>query len=871
MLVETQASSHSEDWRRLWAKTDKGSDRWHALPCHLLDVAATAEALWDSLPHAARAVPLLLDASPKVCRKAVVFLAAAHDVGKANVFFQTKDARRAQAMGIQAPYPEPAGHGQATGAFLAEWLKERWGWKPMAATNVARAVGGHHGAFFVEGGGAKLHLDEEPWSRHGPTLLDQLAALLHLPGAIPEPKDLNPFLGWLAGFVCVADWLGSHERMTVFQEDAGDLRTYLQEARERAGNLFSDLGWIAPPRREPRRVEELVPEGRPNELQRLAEQIGTVGFSLALVEAPTGEGKTEAAFALAEPYRSAGGGLCFLLPTMATANGLHSRVGRYIGDDVRLAHSQAWLYRQSHEIVDNPGDDDSRAEAEDWFAGAKRALLAPYGVGTIDQGLIGALRVKHGFVRLFALAGKTVVVDEVHAYDVYMSDLLDVLLGWLRVLGCRVVLLSATLPANRRAALMKAWGVESSEPARYPCITWVDDRGNSHSETFAVAHRKPLGLKLLPPADGEAWARGAARILELVCPGGTGALILNTVGAAQSAYEWLKVATEGTGIEVMVFHARYTADDRRRKEQETLDRFGKTAKRSGRTILVATQVVEQSLDLDFDYMVSALAPIDLLIQRAGRLHRHARRADGSLAEPGERDARPAPVLEVLPPDYDEEDVPDVREPVYARDVQMLTERLLRSGLVIDSPNRVAEAIHAVYGSLDLESMQTAWAARFAEASEREDTRRERMADFARRAVVPSASGRVPLTDKPPLMLDDDTPGSDIAAKTRLEDLPSLTLALLTTGDPDPGQKPSRADKERIALRCVRVSAAGKRYAELAALPTASGWRKVKAIREARPILMDPQGRFRTDTYIYYYDEKIGLRWISRDAELQPCP
>src|SRR5262249_2366992 len=152
-------------------------------------------------------------------------------------------------------------------------------------------------------------------------------------------------------------------------------------------------------------------------------------------------------------------------------------LGKATGHDemgARLLHSQAWLFREHARTAEDPGKEgeDQETQAQDWFAGTKRGLLAPFGVGTIDQALIAALRARHGFVRLFALAGKTVVIDEVHAYDVYMADIMDVLLGWLRALRCRVILLSATLPEARRKALLKAWGCQDEQVScAYPCVS----------------------------------------------------------------------------------------------------------------------------------------------------------------------------------------------------------------------------------------------------------------------------------------------------------------------------------------------------------------------------------------------------------------
>jgi CRISPR-associated endonuclease/helicase Cas3 len=711
----------------LWAKTGKGN-QWHALPFHLLDVAAAAEVLWDRLPHEAQAEVSHALGNQAHAKRVCVFLAGAHDIGKANRFFQAKDRTqhtRLRQLGAELPpysKDDSPRHGQATGAHLTPWLVERWKWRLWAAENVALAVGGHHGSFFEHTRKTALGVDREPWCDIGIGLLNELAKVLFDGDTTPEPKPLNPFLGWLSGFVSVADWLGSHEAMTVWQTGERPLADYLREARHRAKGLLDELRWQAPPVTSMAAIADLLPAGStPNALQQLAAQLAP-GFSLAIVEAPTGEGKTEAAFALAEAGRSAGTGVYFALPTMATANGLHNRVEAYLrkatGDsdlEARLLHSQAWLFREHAQTAQDPGEEGYKQEvqAQDWFAGAKRGLLTPFGVGTVDQALIAALRARHGFVRLFALAGKTVVIDEVHAYDVYMADLMDVLLGWLRALRCRVILLSATLPKARRKALLKAWNCDSDQSeSTYPCITWIDESGQVQSRTFNVQARKPLTFRPVS-SNGEMWEHGAALILQLVrSNGGLGALVLNTVGDAQRAFDWFHEQALGN-IHLDLFHARFTAQDRDAIEKRVRDRFGKDGGRDQPAILVATQVVEQSLDLDFDHMVSALAPIDLLIQRAGRLHRHRRRGDGNLSGQG-RDERPDPVLHILAPALDQDGVPDIQCPVYSRDVMLRTIQLLRSEMTITRPSDVADAIEAAYGEADRQAALSSWESKLKE-------------------------------------------------------------------------------------------------------------------------------------------------------------
>lgn len=865
----------------LWAKT--GPDgRWHGLPYHLLDVAATANALWLRLPEASRACPIRSLGDVEHARKVCVFLAGAHDVGKCNRYFQAKSPDqygRLRRSGIDLPsqsVSEPCGHAQASGAYLVRWLCERWRWGGTAASSVAIAVGGHHGTFFDNTHLTSLQIDQMPWAGWGACLLDELAAVLGLSDSadMPQPRCLNPFLGWLAGFVSVADWLGSHETMTIWQTEPRPLPAYWADARARAEKVLDALNWRSPHLSRPQGLVAFLPQGAmPRSLQQTAADVGG-DYTLAIIEAPTGEGKTEAAFALAEPFRSQGAGVYFALPTMATANGLYRRVEAYLRQatgvpdlNTRLLHSSAWLFRDELRTVANPDPDgqDQARIAGDWFASNKRGLLAPYGIGTIDQPLVAALRAKHGFVRLFALAGKVVVIDEVHAYDLYMADLMDVLLGWLAALNCRVVLLSATLPAKRREQLLRAWGYTGQLPAsQYPSITWITPHGRAKSRTFDVEARKPLTLSLLPPAmDREGWQTGAETILRLVREhGGQGALVLNTVRDAQLAYDWLAGQDLGA-VELDLFHARFTVRDRETIERRVLSRFGKDGKRHRPAILVATQVVEQSLDLDFDHMVTALAPIDLLIQRAGRLHRHRRNREGQLLTKG-RDERPDPVLHILSPPSDEQAVPELREPMYADDVMLRTHRYLQqSPRIIRAVADVSQAVEAVYGPLDAATASEAWLRAYAEAERKAGMQSHRVEDAVQDAVIPSAWGRALITFRRQFLDDDENSEARTAARTRLEDMPSVTLVLLPPGKSVPPHEPTWQEKRSWVLQSVRTPAMGKALTELLELPVPGPWRRIGALRFARPVVLDEKGYFWTSSYEYRYSLQRGLEKRAR--------
>jgi CRISPR-associated endonuclease/helicase Cas3 len=865
---------------QLWGKTG-ALGVWHALPYHLVDVAAAAEALWERLPDASQVVPRRAFGGSPTAESIVLFFAAAHDVGKANRWFQAKAAcqtERLQRAGFNLPPcndREPERHGQATGVYLKSWLSDRWGWGGFTADSVARAVGGHHGTFFQCVRPSRLGVGEPPWAELGASLLDSLAKVFAIETA-PEPKYLNSFLGWLSGFVSVADWLGSHEDMTCWETRERPLTEYLSEACGRAERLLESLRWYKPPCNDPLTVDVLVPAGRePNALQRVAAEISH-DFTLAIVEAPTGEGKTEAAFALAERSRSQGAGVYFALPTMATANGLHDRVEAYLRSatgqedlEARLLHSQAWLFRAKVVTANNPNEEGEQQEtqAHDWFAGPKRGLLTPYGVGTIDQILIGALRARHGFVRLFALAGKTVVIDEVHAYDVYMGDLMEVLLGWLRALGCRVILLSATLPKTRRRALLRAWGLKADTvDGEYPCVTWANEDGKARARCLEVAARQPLKIETIAATDVPVWQQGAARILERVrTQGGLGALVLNTVRDAQCAYDWL-VPNEQDGIELDLFHARFTVQDRERIERVVLNRYGKDGPRNRRAILVATQVVEQSLDLDFDHMVSALAPIDLLIQRAGRLHRHRRHADGQLLQETGSDARANPCMDVLAPPLDHGEIPEVEDSVYSPDILMRTLNYVSSGTEIANACDVSVAVEAVYGEANRACVLAAWERRLQELEQKTTVKVHKQEQAAAHAAIRPVDHEELIVEAT-LELDEynETHASQLAARTRLEDRPSVTVVLLADQDITI-HGGDVANPREAHLASLRISPPYSIWRALVDVVTHPAWERKGGLSRCRPLRLPIDVR-RFSGFEITYDDKRGLHWRKLDGEI----
>jgi CRISPR-associated endonuclease/helicase Cas3 len=655
-----------------WGKADpdvavRGHDH-HTVLGHSLDVAACAYVLVERNPTL-RAQ--LAASSGIACQVVAVTFAAAcslHDIGKIDTRFQRKaplvaDVLRPNTVAIPGGKYDHGAEGfrqieddEAASEVLHRLLGP-------SALPLLRAVCGHHGALPTR--------DEPDASRSSlpgsirrqdaearRAFQERVVEFFVSRGAtLPWPTEVDGSLVQrLAGLCAVSDWLGSN--VDHFRYSPGpilDLESYWARACELAAQACAQSGLL---RATPAVVDfgGLFPGYSPRDVQMLTEQVVVDIPALVIVEAEMGKGKTEAALSMAARFlaRGIGEGVTIALPTMATSNAMFGRVEEVVprlfpSQDVQLAlaHGRASRHTRFQVLVqrglrardlDNP---EASVACARWLLNKKRILLAQIGVGTIDQALQAALLVRHQFVRMFGLSRNVVIIDEVHAYDAYMEVLLEHLLGWLGTLGVPVILLSATLPSERRAALARAWrGPESPtagsdesetsaddlETARtrpYPLVTVTTREGTTMRSADAATRTRRLLLESAPNVRGEAAnvAVVAARLIAAARAGARVVWIRNTVREAQRAFR--AVAAGAADVEHTLFHARFRGCDRRRIEERVLERFGKAAPQGGR-VLIATQVVEQSLDLDFDELHTDLAPIDLLLQRAGRLHRHDR-------------------------------------------------------------------------------------------------------------------------------------------------------------------------------------------------------------------------------------------------------
>jgi CRISPR-associated endonuclease/helicase Cas3 len=649
---------------QFWGKADpkrmgSGPD-WHPLLCHVLDVVACARRLLlDVYPERLTTIADALALSREDTLAWLSFAVALHDLGKATPPFQAKVPARAEALrGLGLDFPaddEP--HGPLS-AILVPAELERFGCPRRLALALAAAVGAHHGEFARTE--RLLNLEDDPdqhagraplWKTLRGELVDALAGTTGVTRASPPRVPARgavrqAVIADLAGLTTVADWVGSNADIFGYVDPPATAAEYMTRALELATNALQLAGFRRAPRPHPRSFEALfgrAPWPLHDAVLGVLSQVEP--GSLVVVEAPMGEGKTEAALLLYDTLAGRGShGLYFALPTQATANQILGRVERYLAHSfpgeshgLHLVHGGAGLSDRYGElkrraVSTRSVGDVARSEADQgpiadaWFVRPKRALLAPIAVGTVDQALLGVLRSKHHFLRLHGLAGKVFVVDEVHAYDTFTAEILARLCRWLRALGSTVVLLSATLASPQRARLLAAYGVDATPtPTPYPRITVAHD-GHATASTFRT-RRPPVEVKI-------EWKNevGLVRaVLEAIAKGGCVAWIVNTVARAQTTYQvFAEMRARGdlaADVEISLLHARFPFVQRQARERAAEEAFGppeRAPRRPRAAVLIGTQVLEQSLDLDFDLMVTDLAPVDLVLQRAGRLHRHDR-------------------------------------------------------------------------------------------------------------------------------------------------------------------------------------------------------------------------------------------------------
>jgi len=667
----------------LWAKKSNidGSLLWLPLAVHLADSASIAQKLWNCwLPDGVKQTIASGITEEGYSEHLFMFLAAAHDLGKATPVFQAKQTYplccelddRIEEKLTAAGLPMKSHHnfvnaGRTPHALATQILLEHAG----CGRNIATVLGAHHGkppssiSLNQCGIGAfseNYHLGKEgkeAWTAVQCELIDFALSLAEFSAItkIPSPNMAAQVL--LSGLVIMTDWIASNEAYFPYIRLEDALVSF--NIKSRAGTGWRQIDLPYPWEASNLWMNADLYQKRfaftPNSVQSAVVQTATGIHApgIFVLEAPMGAGKTEAALACAEIFanKTKRTGVFFALPTQATSDGIFPRILEWIGKldedgehSIKLAHGKAQFNEDFQALFEGSKnideDEDGGTFVHGWFEGQKKSMLSDFVVGTIDQLLLAALKQKHVMLRHLGLANKVVIIDECHAYDAYMGQYLNRALNWLGAYHVPVIVLSATLPSEKRLMVIEAYlnrsfapkltndplGRSTCTPVQlpewsacrdYPLITYTDGGETKHKAVVTDSVPREVCLDYLT---NDALLD---RLDDLLSDGGCAGVMVNTVKRAQ---ELARALRERFGEEtVRLLHSRFLAPDRAEKERELLKELGKPdadRQRPAKRIVVGTQVLEQSLDIDFDVLVTDICPMDLLLQRIGRLHRHNR-------------------------------------------------------------------------------------------------------------------------------------------------------------------------------------------------------------------------------------------------------
>lgn len=715
-----------------WGKSNRENPKdYHLLIYHLLDSAAVAQVLWDKC--FSESIKMEISG---ICRldisqtgKFLSSIIGLHDIGKASPIFQAKSdflSEKWESKGITLPKKiiKEIYHAEISCIFLTE--------KGLIPEWSAISISGHHGKwnYFLPNKYKVDQYGDSFWDNLRSYLVDMVVQTIGdiLPTISIQNFELENMMAvWLSGVICISDWVSSNQEYFFNNNEFNsNLKKYFHDAYFHAEKVVTKLGWLS-----------WKPDGRFVSFKDMYSSIGIDNpryiqkriFDeyekwnenhdpfLLVIEAPTGIGKTEIALYLADKWLQAvkGSGLYIAMPTMATSNMIFERctkifTNRYKNQNpdqfinVVLAHGQAGWNDEINQIrLKEIGDfetDNFTVAAMDWFQNnRKRSLLAPFGIGTVDQVFLAILQTKHFFVRMTGLKNKVIIFDEVHAYDIYMNTLFYRLLAWLRTMGASVIVLSATLPNKTRSSILSAYsGVKYASIDTndfYPLASFVNVNRPVNYLNLTSSRPKPGKVVRINWINEDMLA---GEVLSKLEGGGCAAIICNTVRKAQHIYEVLKKQDID---DIILFHAQFPMAWRKEKEKTIFSAFGKESTiengtRPPRAIVIATQVIEQSLDIDFDVIFSELAPVDLIIQRIGRLHRHNR-------------TRNNPVLAFEPQLYifelprDENELPDVikREKFYDKSILLKSYYVLKQNEKFLVEELTKQYIEQVYGDINI--------------------------------------------------------------------------------------------------------------------------------------------------------------------------
>lgn len=900
---------------------------YHPLICHLIDVAAVAEALWDNVLSKYlknRLDHVLFDGKP-FSKELILFLAGIHDIGKATPIFQSKVPELAKVLlkfGLKT-FSDAQYHSILSGQIFQDAYNSGLVKFPFDHSEFIHGIkyvlAGHHGIFPKSTNFGELiteHTGDGSWKKVQQTLIEIIVEFSGLNQisttsrtTLKEPidwKEFNAFLMFLAGFISVVDWIGSNERFFDYYASFENLeelkKNYFELSRSRAKEALKRIGWDGwkttgdTDVMDFKEVFPFIKDLRPLQSEIVKKINSIPSPSLTIIEAPMGEGKTEAALYLEHYFETKKQmqGSYIALPTQATANQMFQRVIKFLSQvnkgvriNLHLLHGNA-LISDDYELLKTNSknfEQESNIVADEWFSYRKRGLISPFGVGTVDQIMLSVLPLKHFFVRLFGLAGKVILIDEVHSYDVYMSTILEDLLSWLHYLGSSVILLSATLPSYKRKKLIETYLSKSVEIEEkpYPRLIIVSEN-EIKTSTFDTTLQKTGEESVL--IDWVEEKDIIEKIKSSMKDGGRTALICNKIGRAQNFYNNLKFLKD-QGIKIDLLHSRFPFHRRKEIEDSLLTRFGKNQDHTkSAQLLISTQIIEQSLDLDFDLMISDLAPIDLLFQRMGRLHRHPNDENGRPV------IRPKPLTRpqfwIIKPRLNESKIPQLSFPIYSKHILLKTFLSLWSVKTISIPDDLEPMIETVYSDKLVipkifQEEKEEWIQIINEAKTKRMRKEEKKTLSARYKLIPNPSNEDFFEDFS-AYLKENTPEADLFLNslTRITS-PSINLVCLYKNKEvlsldEAGnhtinlkQEPTFNEAKLILNYGIRVSnySLFKYFTQHSSKPPS--WKKNVLIRHFHQIILSKEENtnkfyFDIPKYRIYLNNNIGLLIEKQKAE-----
>lgn len=638
-----------KQYYKYWGKTNsENKDEYHLAAYHMIDVLNNIELYLKYNPIFLNFISNKLNQNKEDVKNFILIMGCFHDLGKfSSKHFQSKvDYLQKNLMGNIITVEEKIHHTDLMMHYDCEFLKDLFEIdfsvdEDEFSDIIKNIYFGHHGRVLS-------------YSRPIGNVFtkDDLSAISAFINDIKHLYNINKInindtllsnlkeISWiLNGLIIFSDWMGSNNEVYGYLSKEVELKEYKDQSIKKTVETFSKMDFDKDKILKDVDVNSIFPYIKTmTPLQDYVSKMELKNKQIIIIEDVTGSGKTEAAFILAARLLNKGlnKGIQFLLPTMATTDCMYNRVDSFYGNvftsqsSFILAHGKRG---QNKKYIKNIWKNNSNKWLSD---NRKKALLSDLGVSTIDQSLLGVLKAKHQSLRLFGLFGKVLIFDEIHSNDEYQNGLLKQLIYAHSKMGGSIILMSATLSKKDKEMFLTAFNegrnIEIKENP-YPCVTTScgeDDLVENKLNTREELERK-INIDFFHSKEDV-----KDKLIKKFKSGSNVCWIRNTVQDSVDAYlEIIRVLGKEN---IVLLHSKFTASDRMKKQNYIIENLGKTSgsKERNGVLVISTQVIEQSVDVDFDYMISDLAPIDSLIQRFGRVMRHKRNIHGDISEVEER-------------------------------------------------------------------------------------------------------------------------------------------------------------------------------------------------------------------------------------------